>query len=181
VRLGRPRLHTGLRVAATTAAFALLVEPAAGASGYKRDTTPLPSSLTKGSSTHTHSSDGASFMRLGLGLVLVIGLIFGIRWIVKRSNGGPRTRSAGAIRVVDTAQLAPNRAVHLVRVGEELVLVGSGENGVAPIRVYSAEEARTMADSLEREETLKRGGPTRPAPAATNVSLLASLRRRTAR
>jgi flagellar protein FliO/FliZ len=37
--------------------------------------------------------------------------------------------------------LGPNRALHLVRAGRELVLVGVAEHGVTPIRTYTEEEA----------------------------------------
>ncbi|HKE81688.1 MAG TPA: flagellar biosynthetic protein FliO, partial [Solirubrobacteraceae bacterium] len=37
--------------------------------------------------------------------------------------------------------LGPNRALHLVRAGRELVLVGVAEHGVTPIRTYTIEEA----------------------------------------
>jgi flagellar protein FliO/FliZ len=37
--------------------------------------------------------------------------------------------------------LGPNRALHLVRAGRELVLVGVAEHGVTPIRTYTEDEA----------------------------------------
>jgi flagellar protein FliO/FliZ len=40
--------------------------------------------------------------------------------------------------------LGPNRSVHLIRAGRELVLVGSAEHGIVPIRTYSEDEARSL-------------------------------------
>jgi flagellar protein FliO/FliZ len=37
--------------------------------------------------------------------------------------------------------LGPGRSVHLIRAGRELVLVGSAEQGVVPIRTYTEAEA----------------------------------------
>ena len=40
--------------------------------------------------------------------------------------------------------LGPNRSVHLIRAGRELVLVGVAEQGVVPIRTYSEDEADAL-------------------------------------
>jgi flagellar protein FliO/FliZ len=40
--------------------------------------------------------------------------------------------------------LGPNRSVHLIRAGRELVLVGSAEHGIVPIRTYTEDEARDL-------------------------------------
>jgi flagellar protein FliO/FliZ len=40
--------------------------------------------------------------------------------------------------------LGPNRSVHLIRAGRELVLVGSAEQGIVPIRTYTEDEAREL-------------------------------------
>ena len=37
--------------------------------------------------------------------------------------------------------LGPNRSLHMIRAGREIVLVGVAEHGVAPIRSYTEEEA----------------------------------------
>ncbi len=80
--------------------------------------------------------------------------------------------------MVATARLAPTRAVHLLRVGEELILVGSAEQGVTPIRVYPAAQAQALAEALERGETLAR---LRGKEEGGLASLVDELRRRTAR
>ncbi len=40
--------------------------------------------------------------------------------------------------------LGPNRALHLVRAGREIVLLGTAEHTVSPIRRYSEDEARAL-------------------------------------
>jgi flagellar protein FliO/FliZ len=118
-----------------------------------------------------------------IGLAIVLGLIYGIYRLLKKFSGRDATvRDIGAMEVVATTQLSPARALHLLRVGDELVLVGSAEHGVTPIRVYSAEEARR----LEVESP----SPPSLAPAAFRTdertggfvsSMLEELRRRTER
>ena len=181
MRSGRP---PGKRAAPLLAACAALltfavIAPAAGADTFKRDRTPLPASLTGGGSqaATTHAtSGGSSYLRLVIGLAIVIALVFGIRKLLKRTQKG-RTHSATAhLAVVATTPLAQNRAVHLVRVGDELVLVGSAEQGVTPLRVYTPSEARTL------EQTLDASAPfTETSGGAGIGSFLHDLRKRTAR
>ena len=122
-----------------------------------------------------------------VGLAIVLGLIYGLYRLLKRfSNREATVRDVGAMTIVATTQLSPARALHLLRVGDELVLVGSAEHGVTPIRVYSADEARR----LEAEEPAP--APASLAPAAFRAeerrngsgfvsNLLEELRQRTVR
>src|SRR5262249_43891753 len=89
---------------------------------------------------------GGTVLHMLLALGIVIGLIFGLYKLLRRTAGRNDTtvRADGRMTVVASTPLAHSRSLHLVRVGEELVLVGSGEQAVTPIRVYSAEEARTI-------------------------------------
>jgi flagellar protein FliO/FliZ len=82
--------------------------------------------------------------------------------------------------VIASTPLAPGRSVHLIRVGEEIVLIGSGEQSVTPIRVYSAEEARQLRIE-PREPLALDAGPPVDAPPSFLAALLESLRRMTAR
>ena len=148
------------------AALALAWPPAALAA-FHRDRTPLPTSVSGGSSA-SHASTGGSFARMIVGLAIVIAVIYGVYWLLKaygRSKGAPV--DDGRMTVVATTALAPNRSLHLVRVGEELVLVGSADGGITPVRVYGPDETRR----LELEAP----------PAAPRGSLLEELRKRTAR
>jgi flagellar protein FliO/FliZ len=164
--------------------LALAPESAAAASGFKRDQTPLPAGVTHAStSAVSHGSGSGAFVKMVVGLAIVLGLIYGIYRLLKKfSNREATVRDIGAMKVVATTQLSPARALHLLRVGDELVLVGSAEHGVTPIRVYSAEEARR----LEVESP----SPPSLAPAAFRAdernggfvsNMLEELRRRTER
>jgi flagellar protein FliO/FliZ len=170
VRLGRP--HAALAFVA----LVLACPSVAAAGAFHRDRTPLPASVAGGTSNASgssgaHVSATGSFARMIVGLAIVIAVIYGVYWLLKaygRSKGGA-LRDDCRMSVLATTTLAPNRSLHLVRVGDELVLVGSAEGGVSPLRVYTPDEARRLdADSLT---------PTPPQ----RGSFLEELRKRTAR
>jgi flagellar protein FliO/FliZ len=162
--------------------------PALGADpAFKRDTTPLSTNVSGGADgTHAAASAGSSggaALRMLLGLAIVLALIFGIYKLLKRSaakNDGT-VRAHGDLQVVATTPLAQSRALHLVRVGDELVLVGSSEQGVTRIRVYSADEARRLGfDPYAAGPTFTptTGPADRPG---LGTSLVETLRKMTAR
>lgn len=155
--------------------------PAASAAGY-RDRTPLPRSVSNPTPTPapSHSAiDGGTILRTLLGLAVVLGIVYGIYWLLRTYGRSKGARSDGRMDVVATTALGPTRALHLVRVGDELILVGAAESAVTPIRVYADEDA-------ERLDALLGGGdaPFRPAGGGTPgswSSFVGDLRRRSAR
>ena len=62
--------------------------------------------------------------------------------------------------------LGPNRALHLVRAGREIVLIGTAEHTVTPIRRYSEDEARALglidAPTISVGATLESLEPVQP-------------------
>jgi flagellar biosynthetic protein FliO len=153
MRSGRPRPCARLALA-----FALLLAgcsplSAAAAAPFHRDETPLPAGVTGGSggggtgaAVETASSGSSAALRMLLGLAIVLAIIFALYKLLKRSasKNDKGVRAHGEMTVVASTPLAQSRALHLVRVGDELVLVGSSEQGVTPIRVYTAEEVRRL-------------------------------------
>jgi flagellar protein FliO/FliZ len=124
------------------------------------------------------SSGGGSLVRTFIGLAVVVAIIYGLTWVLRQMKAAQEERSSGfALSTQASVPLGPGRSVHLIRAGRELVLVGSAEQGVVPIRTYSEAEARELG--LLDEDP---GTGTAAAPA---VSLLRSaidrLRDRTAR
>jgi flagellar protein FliO/FliZ len=165
-------------------ALALIEPTLAAADAYKRDTTPLPQDVISGTgaSATTHAASGGSaVLRLVIGLAVVLGLIFIVRWGVKRARREPRPgRGSSDITVISTTPLAGTRAVHLLLVGEELLLVGSAEHSVTALRVYTNEEARALLEPGNGGQPLSLHPS--PTPAVPTVGkLLEDLRRRTAR
>jgi flagellar protein FliO/FliZ len=143
-------------LSASTAAMtaALTLAPAARATEFPKDFPYKISKPTTGEDTPLnldpqpaaeHVSGGGGLVRTIVGLAIVIGVIYGLTWVLRQAKSGREQRSAGpGLETVATVALGPNRSLHLIRTGREFVLVGSAEQGVTPIRVYTDEEAREL-------------------------------------
>lgn len=139
--------------ASVTAALAFVPAAALAAKATTSAATstaaPLdPESLpvAKGDPGPTAISGGAgdAILRLGIGLVVVIALIGAVWYVLKRVRRAkhPELDARGdLIDVVATTQLGPNRTLHVVRVGEELVVLGATEHAITPVARLSGEEA----------------------------------------
>src|SRR5262249_59831077 len=66
-----------------------------------------------------------------------------LSWILRqvKSSRDPRAPSTGLTSIA-ALTLSSGRSVHLVRAGNDYLLLGSAEHGVMPIHRYSEEEAR---------------------------------------
>lgn len=115
-------------------------------------------------------------------LVLVVGVIWvavlGMRWYVRRVNGGMAGRSGGALEVLETHALGPNRALHLVRLGDRAVLIGATPERITSLlSVEDTEELRRLTDRPEPALRGVRAGSlaglfsTLPGPSALLASL----------
>ena len=84
-------------------------------------------------------------VRTIVGLAIVIAVIYGLYWVLKQVKASREERSSGqGLGTLATLPLGPNRSLHLVRAGGEVVLLGVGEGGVTPIRTYGEHEARAL-------------------------------------
>lgn len=102
----------------------------------KLDSKAFADSGSGDSAKGSGSSSSGSIGRFLFGLVVVLGVIYAVHWLLKRW-GQTRLQgvagTAGVIDVVATTPLAQGRALHLVRVGKELVLVGATEQSITRI------------------------------------------------
>jgi flagellar protein FliO/FliZ len=137
--------------------------------------------------------DTWDFVRMLLVLALVVGVIYGVFWLLRR-GGRLKTPQNEMIRVLGSRSLAGSRALHLVEVGRSVYLVGSAENGVNlvaevkdqetidAIRVQAAEQggrARgTFAEALSRVFSPGKPGPRGGARAADGADFLRKSRDR---
>ena len=78
-------------------------------------------------------------------LAFVIGVIYGLTWVLKQIKASKSASAAGTgLETLATLPLGASHSLHLVRAGDEIVLVGTGEQGVTPIRTYTEAEARAL-------------------------------------
>jgi flagellar protein FliO/FliZ len=121
----------------------LLLAPAALAADGEN--TPLNLSDPKAKATEAAGSSSGGLVRTIVGLAIVIGVIYGLYWVLKQVKSSREEKASGAgLKTLATLPLGQNRAMHLVRAGDEVVLVGVGEGGVTPIRTYGENEARAL-------------------------------------
>jgi len=142
-----------------------------------QDTTPLPESVTGGSGEVSTSSGAGAISRMVVGLGIVLVVIFGVYWLLKRVYGGRSGARIGeGLDVVATVPLGPNRTLQLVRIGDELVLVGVAGETVTAVRTWDAAEARRL-------ETVLQAGPPPPPgpPIAPRPNFIDEMRKRTLR
>jgi flagellar biosynthetic protein FliO len=187
VPLGRPRPCARLALAlALVLAGCCLPAAATAASPFERDKTPLPSSISGNGADAgpvvQSGSSGSGALRMLFGLAIVLALIYGLYRLLKRSadRNGEGIRAHGQMTVVASTPLAQSRALHLVRVGGELVLVGSSEQGVTKIRVYDSDEVRRLG--FEAHDDLHQLSTSVPGERiGFRSALLETLRKKTAR
>ena len=145
-----------------------------GASGTGENT---PLNLpADGGAKKISGGGGGSLVRTIVGLAIVLAVIYGVAWVLKQVKASKEERLRGSgLESAAVVPLGPNRSLHLVRAGRELVLVGVAEHGVTPIRTYSEEEALELGIIGEDDDL---GAET---PRAGAVRWLDRLRDRTVR
>jgi flagellar protein FliO/FliZ len=142
--MNKASLHP--RAAATVAAVVLLLSALpARALAARAGGESTPVDLTGASEQGGHVGGGGSLVRTIVGLAIVIGVIYGVAWVLRQVKASRQPRATGAgLATLASVPLGPNRSVHLVRAGRDLVLLGVAEQGVVPIRTYSEGEARAV-------------------------------------
>jgi flagellar protein FliO/FliZ len=188
-----------LHALAATVACALLTAPAALAAEFPKDYPyPIPKAPGSGENTPLNldtgktadqisAGGGGGLVRTIVGLAIVLGVIFGLHWVLKQIKTSREQSGAGrGLLPIATVPLGPGKALHLVRAGREIVLVGASEQGVTPIRVYTEDEARALGLEIDEDparnvmhsDRPKRGGAFMAAtPGAARPDLRALLGR----
>jgi flagellar protein FliO/FliZ len=178
-----------IALAATCAGF--LLAPAAALAADSGEKTPL--NLPQADQTAAASGgSGGGLVRTFVGLAIVLAVIYGLYWVLKQVKASRETAASGnGLQSLATVPLGANRSMHLVRAGEEIVLVGVSEQAVVPIRIYREAEARAAGLIAEPDAGDDGDGedggaitPARtvpPSPAAFVRDLLTRLQQRTVR
>jgi flagellar protein FliO/FliZ len=148
--------------AAAAAASATTAKAAADDDYGESTPLDLPADVQAGPD---RASTSGSLGRTLLGLLVVVGLIYGLTHVLRRmrdgAQGGART---DGLKAVASIPLGPGRSIHLVRAGQEYLLVGAAEHGVVPLRTYTEDEA--VAAGLLDLDPKATPAAARPAPAA---------------
>ena len=168
--------------AASAALSLVLFAPAValGATGTGENT-PLSLPADGGAKKVTTASGSGSLVRTFVGLAIVLAVIYGIAWVLKQVKRSKEERGQGtSLETTAVVALGPNRSLHLVRAGRELVLVGVAEHGVTPIRTYSEDEAIDLGLISEDDAELD-GTPHTTTSRAGAVRWLDRLKNRTVR
>ncbi|MDA0139747.1 FliO/MopB family protein [Solirubrobacter deserti] len=139
------RTPSSILAAVTTATLACgLTAPvafAADGEGTKLNLAEETGSAATGAS----ATSGGSIVRTIVGLAIVLAVIYGLHWVLKQVKTSKDADESGdSLETVATLNLAPNRSLHLVRVGGEIVLLGAAEHQITPIRRYSEAEATAL-------------------------------------
>ena len=175
--------HFTYALAASLTTFLLAAPAWAATSAEERTPLNLEAAEEPAKAAASGGGGGGGIARMIVGLAVVIGVIYGLAWVlrqVKASKEG--TATGGGLAQVSSLPLGPNRSVHLVRAGSDLVLLGAAEKGITPIRTYTEDEAR-RAGLLGDEDTLvlapAAGGAPATKPVAKNI--VEAMRRKTVR
>jgi flagellar protein FliO/FliZ len=164
--------------AVATALTSLLLTPQLALAADAGEKTPL--NLKDAPGPNTHVGGGGSIVRTIVGLAVVIGVIYGLYWILKQVKSSREEKASGqGLSALATLPLGTNRSLQLVRAGREIVLVGVSEHGVTPVRTYNEDEAEA-AGLLDLEDQAGDDGSGGNGNAAWS-GLVEQLRRRTVR
>jgi flagellar protein FliO/FliZ len=163
---------------AACAGMLLAAPPVFAASNSESTPLHLPSA----DQTQAASGGGGGLIRTFVGLAIVLAVIYGLYWVLKQVKASRESAASGqGLESIATIPLGPNRSLHLVRAGREVVLLGVAEQSVVPIRAYREDEARAIG-LIGGPETFDADEPTAPpSPAATLRDLLGRLQQRTVR
>ena len=89
------------------------------------------------------SLGGAGIVQTGLGLVLVLALLFGLAWLAKRF-GLQRPLGGGNVRIVGSAAVGQRERVVVVEVAGDWVVLGVAPGQVRSLHVIDAERVADM-------------------------------------
>ena len=177
------QLSPAIKSAGAAVLGLLLLAPATFAADG--ESTPLNLSDTKAKATENAGTTSGGLVRTIVGLAIVIGVIYGLYWVLKQVKASREDKALGqGLETLATLPLGPKGSMHLVRAGDEVVLVGVGEAGITPIRTYGEHEARALGLIADEDaEAIPAPGTQLLLPAETvedaRPGFLTSLRRMT--
>src|SRR5918993_5949258 len=116
---------------AVAAACLLLLDAREAFAAATGEKTPLNLDEAPETKAPGPGSTGGSLVRTIVGLAIVIGVIYGLYWVLKQVKASREEKASGqGLAAIATLPLGTNRSLQLVRAGREIVLVGVSEHGV---------------------------------------------------
>ena len=104
--------------------------------------TAFAQSTTSTTSTVAPASPMASMLQGLFGLVIVVAVIYGVSWAVRRM--GPRARSSGIVQVIGGASVGPREKVVVVRFGHQTLLLGVAPGQVSLLQASDTTDVEPM-------------------------------------
>lgn len=154
---------------------------AAGTTPDKGEATPLNLGDSEPAQT---AASGGGLARTIVGLAVVIAVIYGVTWVLrqmKASQEGLGGASAQGLTDAAMLGLGTGRAVHLVRAGNEFLLLGVTDGGIQPLRTYTEQEARAAGLPVEAVDAVDELRPAPREDARGPLAMVEHLRKLTVR
>ena len=103
----------------------------------------------------SHGLSPAYFLKLGVALLLVLGMFIAFAWLMRRFNGYQST-AKGGLRVVTGLNLGTREKLVVVQVGEDQLLLGVTPGKIEKLhRLGSCLEENTAAVASDFSQKLK--------------------------
>jgi flagellar protein FliO/FliZ len=171
--------------AVALALAALVISPAAALAVTSGDLKNLGSGTP--SQTQVGETGAGEIGRVLIGLAIVVVVIVVLYAALRRAHRGRspgRTTRGGTnvISVIDTVGIGNQRSLHLVRVGDRVVLIGATDHAITALQELSAEEAEDagLVDTAATADEIALA-LSQPPPEASSRGLIDSIRERTTR
>jgi len=120
------------RLLGRAAAVALLACASAGVHGAEQPPAASPPQAI--AFKQDDGELGPLLLRSLLAMAAIVGVGFGVLYVMRRRGIVPAARPAGrSLRVVESVRLGPRASLFVVQFGESRLLVGQGEHGVSLI------------------------------------------------
>ncbi len=116
---------------------------------------PLPLNLSQEGAGELDSYSAVSREMLTktlLALALVLGLGLGVAWVTKRLLPRLGVNAGKDIRVLETIGLGPRKALHLVQVGSQQLLIGSTPEQISMLTIVKTGFDEVIAARMDAGE-----------------------------
>lgn len=89
-------------------------------------------------------------IKLIISLVVIIGLIYGSIFLLRRISNRTLPQANQWIKVVGRSYLTPKQSLYIVKMGQKFAILGVGDNAVNLIKELTPEEAETLDKPAEK-------------------------------